>query len=84
MLPGLLKDEKKIASLIVQGPEKKVTEEKEISPGLSASAEELLAAIKTSDKEGIVSALKSFMDLCYQEKESMEEEGESEKSYIEE
>ena len=47
--------------------------------GLKSAAEELLAAIEGKHSEGIVSALKSFMDMCHgSESEEMPEESQPE------
>lgn len=76
MLPGLMKDEKKIAALIVAGPEEKEVQEPKEMVGLDAAAEEIMAAIEAKDPEILKGALKSFMQLCYEEQEGMEDTSE--------
>lgn len=78
MLPGLMRDEKKIANLIVSMPEKKIEEPKDMV-GIDAAAEEILSAIETKDKKALASALKSFMSMCNEEEEQIEEKSGLEK-----
>ena len=77
MLPGLMRDDKKIASLIVATPEKKISEPKDMV-GIDAAAEEILSAIETKDKSALVGALKSFIQMCDEEEEMLEGEPETE------
>lgn len=64
----LMKDPKKsIAMILASGPKKPDVPEgdqDDSSMALDSAAEELVSAIHAKDTKGVVSALKSFMDMC--------------------
>jgi tRNA threonylcarbamoyladenosine modification (KEOPS) complex Pcc1 subunit len=68
MIPGMMgQDKKGLASLIIGKDGEVKSEEKEVDSsemGLSAAADDLMAAIKSDDSKGVKAALKSFFDMC--------------------
>lgn len=76
MLPGMLNDQKRIAALIlgnVEGKGEKKTEEPVDSVGLMTAAEEIISAVQMNKPSELRDALKSFVQMCYQEAEGQEE-----------
>lgn len=82
-----MKDPRKMASLILAvkkpdeagghidheaGPQKDGAEQ-DYHLGFSSSAKDLIAAVKAENEEGVVSALKDFVDLCMQAEEATPE-----------
>ena len=49
------------------------------SMGLQSAAEELLAAVESKDAKAVMSAMKSFYDMCASEDEMMESEDDESK-----
>lgn len=76
MMPGMMADdERKVAALIVgDGEEEHEIEETDESVGVDTAIEEMFTAFETKDKAGFKAALKSFIQLCKDEKESDSEE----------
>lgn len=83
----MMSDKKKIAAVIVGGGEPREKEvgdvEQDSSIGQRSAAEELLSAIAAKDAAGVVSALKSFVQMCMAEEESYEEPKSSENPFEE-
>lgn len=79
MLPGMLNDQKRIAALIlgkVDDQKEKKMEEPVDSVGLMTAAEEIISAVQMNKPSELRDALKSFVQLIYQEAEKQEEVGE--------
>ena len=79
MLPGMLNDQKRIAALIlgkVDDQKEKKMDEPVDSVGLMTAAEEIISAVQMNKPSELRDALKSFVQLIYQEVEKQEEVGE--------
>lgn len=76
MLPGMLNDQKRIAALIlgkVDDQKEKKMDEPVDSVGLMTAAEEIISAVQMNKPSELRDALKSFVQLIYQEVEKQEE-----------
>lgn len=75
----MLNDQKRVAALIlgkIDDEKEQKTEEPVDSVGLMTAAEEIISAIQMNKPSELRDALKSFVQMCYQEHEKMEEVGE--------
>lgn len=79
MLPGMLNDQKRVAALIlgnVEDKKEKKMEEPVDSVGLMTAAEEIISAMQMNKPSELRDALKSFVQMCIQEQEKVEDIGE--------
>lgn len=80
MIPGMMMDKKRTASLIIANskPEEVSDIETDSNSGLDAAVEDMWNAVKNDDKAAYREALKSFIEMCDMSEDASEDAAEAE------
>ena len=77
MMPGMMGNKDAASFIVKSSKEGESGGEKDMEPGFEACVSDVMAAVEAKDKGMLKEALKSFMQLFYDEMESKEMESES-------